>query len=131
MTKDQPKDDRKKARNAKRVEQMMQDTPASPEQPADAGAPKATLKGMPFRFKELLDQVASRTGSKKSDLRATVEATLEALGTALATGRDLNIPPLGKLRVAKNQPPVMTLKLRLADGPRAAGLALADEEEDS
>lgn len=86
---------------------------------------------MAVRTRDLIDLVAASTGGKKSDLRAIIEATLEAIGTTLATGKALNVPPLGKLRVAKNKPPVMTLKLRLADGPKAAGLALADEDEDS
>lgn len=52
------------------------------------------------------------------------------MGAALAAGKALSAPPLGKLRVVKHKGPALTLKLRLADGPKAAGLALADDGED-
>ena len=74
--------------------------------------------------------MASKTGGRKPDVKAAIEATLAAVGEALATGRSLAVPPLGKLRVVKNKGPALTLKLRLADGPKAAGLALADDGED-
>ena len=78
----------------------------------------------------LVDQVAQTTGGKKAEVKPVVEALLTAMGTALATGKALAVPPLGKLRVVKNKGPALTLKLRLADGPKAAGLALADDGED-
>ncbi|MFN5998166.1 MAG: HU family DNA-binding protein [Paracoccaceae bacterium] len=93
---------------------------------AAAAEPKAALK-----LKDLIDSVAAATGAKKPDVKKTVEATLHALGEALATGKSLSVPPLGKLRVVKNKGPALTLKLRLADGAKAAGLALADDGEDS
>jgi Bacterial DNA-binding protein len=95
-------------------------------EPAAAPEPKATVK-----LKDLIDTVAAATGAKKPDVKKTVEATLHALGEALAAGKSLAVPPLGKLRVVKNKGPALTLKLRLADGPKAAGLALADDGEDS
>jgi Bacterial DNA-binding protein len=95
-------------------------------EPAAAAEPKAA-----FKLKDLIDSVAAATGAKKPDVKKTVEATLHALGEALATGRSLAVPPLGKLRVVKNKGPALTLKLRLADGAKAAGLALADDGEDS
>jgi Bacterial DNA-binding protein len=88
----------------------------------DAVAPVGLMK-----LKDLVDSVTEATGGKKPEVRKTIEATLAAIGTALATGSALAIPPLGKLRVVKNTGPAMTLKLRLADGAKAAGLALADD----
>lgn len=108
----------------------------APEKPASA-APKASepaaaeAKAGTVKLKELVDAVAEATGGKKPEVKATVEAVLSAMGTALATGKSLVVPPLGKLRVVKNKGPALTLKLRLADGPKAAGLALADDGEDS
>lgn len=84
-----------------------------------------------MKLKDLIESVASTTGGKKPDVKAAVEATLAAMGEALATGKSLALPPLGKLRVVKNKGPALTLKLRLADGAKAAGLALADDGEDS
>lgn len=130
-------DAKNKARNQKRADKLMQDGDAKPalklvegRAPLKEGGAGA-FKGEVLKTKDLIDMVAAGTGAKKADLRQIIEATLEAIGKSLATGIDMNIPPLGKLRVAKNASPVMTLKLRLADGPRAAGLALADTEEDS
>ncbi len=82
------------------------------------------------KLKDLIDSVANATSGKKSDVKATVVATLAALGEALATGKSLAVPPLGKLRVVKNKGPALTLKLRLADDAKAAGLALAEDGED-
>lgn len=113
--------------------------PAKAKPGAEAGAkPVLTVvetaapetRAAVVKLKDLIDSVASTTGGKKADVKATVEATLAALGEALATGKSLAIPPLGKLRVVKNKGPALTLKLRLADGAKAAGLALADDGED-
>lgn len=82
-------------------------------------------------IRNLVDTVAAATGAKKTDARKSVEAVLQALGAGLAARSVLVVPPLGKLRVAKSNGPVLTLKLRLADNARAAGLALADDDEDS
>jgi hypothetical protein len=83
-----------------------------------------------LKVKDLVDSVAEATGSKKPEVRKTVEATLAALAGGFAAGRAMNFPQLGKLRVVKNNGTVLTLKLRLADAPKAAGLALADDGED-
>lgn len=116
--------------------------PARPEKvkpAAEAGAkPVLTVvettapdaRAATVKLKDLIDSVASATGGKKADVKATVEATLAALGEALAIGKSLAVPPLGKLRVVKNKGPALTLKLRLADRAKAAGLALADDGED-
>lgn len=128
-------DEKKRLRNEKRAERFAQDSDSKPNLRVVSGARETAspvvIRGAGLRLKDLVEMVAQKTGGKKADLKPTVEAVLEAIGVALATGKDLNVPPLGKLRVAKNQPPVMTLKLRLADGPKAAGLALADEDQDS
>lgn len=113
--------------------------PAKAKPVADAGAkPVLTVvetaapetRAAVVKLKDLIDSVAGSTGGKKADVKATVEATLAALGEALATGKSLAVPPLGKLRVVKNKGPALTLKLRLADGAKAAGLALAEDGED-
>ena len=92
-------------------------------------APEAKAAEM-MKLKDLIDSVVAKTGGKKPEVKAVIEATLAALGDALATGKSLAVPPLGKLRVVKNKGPALTLKLRLADGAKAAGLALADDGED-
>ena len=84
-----------------------------------------------IKLRDLVDTVAAATGAKKPEARKYVEAVLAAIGTGLAAKSLLMVPPLGKLRVAKSNGSILTLKLRLADGSRAAGLALADDDEDS
>jgi Bacterial DNA-binding protein len=99
---------------------------------ADRAAEQAEASGPGgmMKLKDLIDSVTAKTGGKKPEVKAAVEATLAALGEALATGKSLAVPPLGKLRVVKNKGPALTLKLRLADGAKAVGLALADDGED-
>lgn len=114
-----------------KVEKPVKAKPAAkPELKVVEAETEATTGQAGLKLKDLIDSVATATGGKKSDVKKTVEATLAALGEALATGKALSVPPLGKLRVVKNKGPALTLKLRLADGAKAAGLALADDGED-
>ena len=130
---------------APRTPKTADTTPAKAEKPARAkpAKPKAEIakpevtavetavaSAGQMKLKDLIDAVAAKTGGKKPEVKAVVEATLAALGEALATGKALVVPPLGKLRVVKNKGPALTLKLRLADGAKAAGVALADDGED-
>lgn len=101
-----------------------------------AAKPAAKPQGKPaatdtIKMRNLVDTVAAATGAKKPDAKIYVEAVLAAIGAGLAAKSVLVVPPLGKLRVAKSNGSVLTLKLRLADTARAAGLALADDDEDS
>lgn len=87
--------------------------------------------GGAMKLKDLVDAVAGTTGGRKPDVKAAVEATLAAMSEALAAGKALTLPPLGKLRVVKTKGPALTLKLRRADGGKPSGLALANDGEDS
>jgi hypothetical protein len=99
--------------------------------PEKAERKKAAAAVETIKIRNLVDTVAAATGAKKPDAKKAVEAVLSALGAGLAARSVFVVPPLGKLRVAKSNGPVLTLKLRLADSARAAGLALADDDEDS
>ena len=66
---------------------------------------------------EFLERVVARTDVKKRDAKPAIEAALAVLSDALLAGEEVNIPPLGKLRVAKsraldNGAHVLTLKYR-------------------
>jgi hypothetical protein len=128
-----PKDtEDKPARPAKADKSVAKAKPAVAKpvlKVVDAATPDA--KGTALKLKDLIERVVAATGGKKPEVKAVVEATLAALGEALATGQALAVPPLGKVRVVKNKGPALTLKLRLADGAKAAGLALADDGDDS
>lgn len=79
-----------------------------------------------FKKPELLDEVVLRTNVKKRDVKPVVEAALAVLGDALRDGAEINVPPLGKLRVVKSKAldggaEVLTLKLRTPkDASKAA-----------
>ncbi len=80
---------------------------------------------------ELLEEVVLRTNLKKRDVKPTVEAALAVLGDALRDGAEVNVPPLGKLRVVKTKAldggaAVMTLKLRTPKNATKA--AISDDD---
>lgn len=52
-----------------------------------------------MRKKELIDLVVARSGIKKKDAKPVVEAVLAILGETISGGRELNLQPLGKLRI--------------------------------
>lgn len=55
-----------------------------------------------MRKKRLLELVVARSHVKKKYAKPVVEAVLEVIGEALANGEDLNLPPLGKIKVQRN-----------------------------
>ncbi len=66
---------------------------------------------------ELIDRAVEMSGLKKRDVKPSVEAAMAVLSEALIKGEELNLPPLGKLRVVKSKDvndgaKVLTLKLR-------------------
>jgi len=79
-------------------------------------APAPVVAGPMMRKKELIDAVVTRSGIKKKDAKPVVEAMLAVLGEAMAEGRELNLTPMGKLKVkrAKELPQakVMIAKVR-------------------
>jgi DNA-binding protein HU-alpha len=72
-----------------------------------------------MRKEQLLDAVAARSGVKRKDVKPVVEAMLEVLGEALGDARELNLKPLGKLKVARIKRVangrVIQLRLRQSD----------------
>lgn len=77
----------------------------------------ATEHPEPMKKPQLLDAVVARTNLKKRDVKPAVEAALAVIAEALMNGEDLNLPPMGKLRVVKAKEldagaQVLTLKLR-------------------
>ncbi|MDQ2088402.1 HU family DNA-binding protein [Marimonas arenosa] len=72
------------------------------------GAHTETGPNMPgaLRKRGLIGAVTERAGIKRRDAKAAVEAALEILGEAIAEGRAMNLPGLGKVKVmrTKEQP---------------------------
>ncbi|MDF1727640.1 MAG: HU family DNA-binding protein [Sulfitobacter sp.] len=66
-------------------------------------APQSVILGPVMRKKELIDKVVTRSGMKKKDVKPVVDAVLAELGDALADNRELNLHPLGKLKVRREK----------------------------
>lgn len=84
---------------------------------------RAAAKSQGMKLRDLVARVVDATGAKKKNARSIVEATLDELGAALARGDDLNLPGVGRIRVARSSDrdgrAIMTLKLRGAGKPRS------------
>ncbi len=91
-------------------------------------------QGEMIKKPEFLDRAVSRTDVKKRDAKPAIEAALAVLAEALSNGEELNLPPMGKLRVVKSKDigegaKVLTLKLRtMKDG---AGLGAGPSDRDA
>lgn len=66
--------------------------------------------------RELLSRVGHRTGLRQNEIKTVVEATLAELGEAIAAGKTLALPPLGRARISRRLDgvggEVITLRLR-------------------
>jgi len=78
-------------------------SPASAKTPQVTKSPNAVIVGPMMRKKELIDTVVTRSGRKKKDVKPVVEAMLEVLGEALEDNRELNLQPMGKLKVRREK----------------------------
>lgn len=71
----------------------------------DETNPDGPVQVLPQQIKKnvFVEMVAARCGQRKNDVKPIVEAVLEELGAALAEGHELQIPPLGKVKVTKTR----------------------------
>lgn len=86
-----------------------------------------------LKKKELIDLVVERSGIKKKDAKPVVEAMLAVLGETIAAGRELNLQPLGKLRInraeEKSNGRIIVCKLRQSLANASTNPAPADDKE--
>lgn len=99
----------------------------APPETAAPGAPATSADlANALRKKELVDRVVARTGAKKRDAKPIVEALLSELGEALADGRSLVLPPLGRVRINREKQltngRVIVAKIRQNNPPLKAAL---------
>ncbi len=84
--------------------------------PSSADVVVPSNDGPEMKKRELIDLVVDRAGVKKKDAKPAIEAALAILGEAIASGRELNLQPLGKLRINrvedKDNGRVIVCKLR-------------------
>lgn len=71
--------------------------------PVVVDAPQPVVSGPMMRKKELVDAVVTKSGMKKKDVKPVVEAMLSVLGSALQDGRELNLQPLGKVKINREK----------------------------
>ena len=85
-------------------------------QPTVVTSAQPVVAGPMMRKKELIDTVVARSGIKKRDAKPVIEAMLAVLGSAISDGRDLNLHPMGKLKVNRTKTgkgsKIMICKLR-------------------
>ena len=95
-----------------------------------AGGVEPTLKTQ-LKKKEFFERVVDRSGVRKGEAKTAIEAALAVLGEALANGEELNLPPLGKIKVArqKSTPRGMAYNLRLVRNDAEIG-SVAPPEAD-
>lgn len=103
---------------------------AAPAGPAGmlGAAPAAAAEGdhAPLLKKqELVERIVKASGAKKKDVKLIIEAALGVLGDALSAGEELNLPPLGKMKVNRSRDEgnaeVLILKLRRGGGKGGGG----------
>lgn len=109
---------------------------AKPKTAAAAAAVKTASKADPssnnltLRKRELIDKVVKRSGIKKKDAKPVIEAMLAELGEVLAEGRDLALPPLGRVKVNRKKDlpngQVLIVKVRQTKPLTVVGLEPAD-----
>ncbi|NCQ23249.1 MAG: DNA-binding protein [Rhodobacteraceae bacterium CG17_big_fil_post_rev_8_21_14_2_50_63_15] len=110
------------------VESLVLTQQSTAEPVADAGPE--------MKKQEMLDKVVSRAKVKKNIAKPLLDAVLEVLGEALAEGRDLNLPPFGKVKVNRikdlAQARVIVAKIRQAKsappGSKSSGRRGAKDE---
>jgi nucleoid DNA-binding protein len=105
--------------------------------PKVVDGPQSVILGPMLRKKELLDAVVERAGVKKKDAKPVVESMLAILGEALADSRELNLPPLGRIKVRREKPlsngRMMVVKVRQSratlSGPSAKAATDGDSDD--
>lgn len=90
----------------------------------DATGPMDDKAAM-VRKQDLVERIVKASGAKKKDVKLILEASLGVLGDALSAGEELNLPPLGKLKVNRTRQDgaaeVLILKLRRGSGNTGGG----------
>mmetsp|Transcript_31068 Transcript_31068/g.53107 ORF Transcript_31068/g.53107 Transcript_31068/m.53107 type:complete len:158 (+) Transcript_31068:48-521(+) len=94
-------------------------------------APQPVVSGPVMRKRELIDAVVAKSGIKKKDAKPVVEAMLHVLGSALQDGRELNLQPMGKVKVNREKKmaagKVLIAKIRQARDLPASPVAAEQE----
>lgn len=79
---------------------------------ADTGPLISPILKAPLRFKDFADLVTEACRVNRREVRSVPEAALTLLHARLKIGEVLVLPPLGRLRVVRDDAGVRTIKLR-------------------
>lgn len=80
---------------------------------------------------DLIDRVVERSGEKKRHVKPILEAALAVLGEALSKGEELNLQPLGRVKVNRHRvdDDAELLILKLRRNARSLGLAEGGDDD--
>ncbi|GAA3873797.1 HU family DNA-binding protein [Celeribacter arenosi] len=108
--------------------------PVTPKIPATPEKDAASEPGNAVSKRDFLNRVTQASGAKRSVAKKVLEAAMKELGDVLQEGKDVNLPPLGKLSVnrMKEVPNahVMVVKLRRSKAMLAPAVDDAPEGTD-
>ncbi len=115
-------------------------TPPVTPPPAPVAEPKVVttqapvVSGPALTKKALIEQAVTRSGIKKKYGKPAIEAALAVLGEALAEGREIKLPPLGRGKVTRTQDKangnVIVLRLRQSSGGEDGTDDTTDDTDD-
>ena len=93
-------------------------------------------QGEMIKKPEFLDRAVERADVKKREAKPAIEVALAVPTVSLINGEELNLPPIGKLRVVKSKDvgegaKVLTLKLRTMKDGAGQGADPAPDEADA
>ena len=93
-------------------------------------------QGEMIKKPEFLDRAVERTDVKKREAKPAIEAALAVPAVSLVNGEELNLPPMGKLRVVKSNDvgegaKVLKLKLRTMKDGAGQGADPSPDEADA
>jgi hypothetical protein len=93
-------------------------------------------QGEMIKKPEFLDSAVERTNVKKREAKPAIEAALAVPAVSLINGEELNLPPMGKLRVVKSNDvgegaKVLKLKLRTMKDGAGQGADPSPDEADA
>ncbi len=93
-------------------------------------------QGEMIKKPEFLDRAVERTNVKKREAKPAIEAALAVPAVSLVNGEELNLPPMGKLRVVKSNDvgegaKVLKLKLRTMKDGAGQGADPSPDEADA
>jgi len=83
-----------------------------------------------LKMKGLVEAVVERTGQRKGEVRTAVQAALAVMGETLADGKELNLPPMGKVKInrVKETPRGQNLILKLVRNRKSPVIDHAEDD---